>query len=78
MFVRLALFLGFVECTRIDVVKIFPSLFDINNELNITNLFWPMLMVLEIVNASLTVVLLDFIVLAVCSITQKLHNISAT
>jgi hypothetical protein len=59
---RLALFLGFVECTLIDVVKIFPSFLDIYNVLNIINFFWPMLMVLEIVHATLAVVLLGLMV----------------
>jgi hypothetical protein len=78
MFVRLAPFLGFVECNRIDVVKLFPSFFYINNVLSIINLFWPMLMVLEIVHATLAVMFLSLIVLTVCSVAQKLYNISAT
>ena len=78
MLVWLEFFLRSVECCRVAVVKIFPSLRDISNKPNITNLLWPVLMILEIVHIALAVLLLDLIVWAFSSVAQKLHNISAT
>ena len=78
MLVWLALFLRSVECSSVTVVKIFSSLRDITNVPNITDSLWPMQMIFEIVHAALAVLLLDLIVWAFCSVTQKLHNISAT
>jgi hypothetical protein len=78
MLVWLEIFLRSIECSRVAVVKIFPSLRDISKLPNITDLLWPVLMILEIVHAALAVLLLDLIVWAFCSVAQKLNNISAT